>query len=122
VHVQHALRPGAIVQVVNILGDQQQLAGPLRVEPGERVVRGIGFDLGEVRAAFVVEAVDQLGVVRERLWRAHILDAMPLPQSAGAAKGGDAGFGGNACAGEDDDVADFSHPRPHSPPAPAPAP
>lgn len=38
-----------------------------------------------------------------------LLDPMPFPQSAWAAKRGDTGFGGDARAGEDDDVADGSH-------------
>src|SRR3546814_16402627 len=69
--------------LVDILGDDQQLARPRRIEPRERGVRRIrrlGLDR---RAAGVIEAMDQIGVARKGLGRCDILDAMLLPQSAG---------------------------------------
>ena len=109
-HVKQSLRPGAFVQVIDILRHDQKLARPLRVEPGKRVMRCIGLDGAERRAPCVIEAVDGFGIARKRLRGAHILDAMPLPQPAGAAKGGDAAFGGNPRAGEDDDILDAHSP------------
>ena len=108
-HVQHPLRPRPLVQVVDILGDDQQLARPGRVELGERAMRRIGLDRAERRPARVVEAVHKLGIARQRLGRADILDAVPFPQPARAAEGGKPALGGDAGAGEDDDVSEVVH-------------
>ena len=108
-HVQQPLRAGALVQVVDILGDDQQFARPFGVEPRQRAMRRIGLDRRRAGAARVVEAVDQRGIARERLGRRDILDPMAFPQPVRPAKGGEAALGRNAGAGEDDDVADFAH-------------
>ena len=44
VHVEQPRRPGALVQVVDILRDDQQLARPFGIEPRQRAMRGIGLD------------------------------------------------------------------------------
>ncbi len=46
-HVQQALGPCPLVEIIDILGDDQQFAVPLRVELGERLMRGIGLDLAK---------------------------------------------------------------------------
>src|SRR3546814_17136498 len=38
-HVQQLLRTGAFMQVVDILGDQQEVAGPLPLQRGQRSMR-----------------------------------------------------------------------------------
>ena len=91
-HVQQPPGPGALVEIVDILGDDQQLARPFRVEPRQRLVRRIGLDPGEIGAAGVVEGVDQSGIARERLGRGDVLDPMALPQSVRPAEGGEARF------------------------------
>ncbi len=72
-------------------------------------MRRIGRDTGQRRPPQVVEAVNEVGIGGERFGRADILDPVPLPQPAGTTKGGDSGLGGDARAGEDDDVADGVH-------------
>ncbi len=79
-HVEQPLRPRALVQVVDILGDDQQFARPLRVEPRQRDMRRIGLDLAQPRPPRIVELLHQRRVARERLGRRDILDPMPLPQ------------------------------------------
>src|SRR3546814_5367143 len=69
VHVDQPLRPCALVQVVDILGDDQQRAGPRCIEPGERFVRGVRRLRLERRTPCVVEAVDEVGVAREGIGR-----------------------------------------------------
>ena len=92
-HVQQPLRPGALVQIVDILGDDQQLARPFGIEPRQRPVRRIGLDLAQPRPARVVEAVDQRRIARERLGRRDILDPMPLPQPVRPAEGREPALG-----------------------------
>jgi len=108
-HVKHPFRARAFVKVVDILRDDQQLARPLGIEPRQRMMRRIGFDPGQRRAPEVVETMHQLGIVRQRLRRADILDAMPFPQPARSTKRCNTALGGNARAGQDDDVVDVCH-------------
>ena len=99
------------MEVVDILRHDQQVAPPLGVEPCQRDVRRIGHHLVQPGAPLVVEAVDEFRVASQRLRRAHVLDAMPLPETVRPAKGRQAAFGGNARAGQDDDVVDVAHAR-----------
>src|SRR3546814_12849900 len=90
--------------LVDILGDDQQLARPRRIEPRERGVRRIrrlGLDR---RAAGVIEALDQLGLARKGLGRCALLDEMLLPPSDGVAQCVDAPFRRPARPGQDADL------------------
>ena len=78
-HVQQPLRSRAFVQVIDILGDEQQLARPRGIEPRQRPVRGIGLDRAEPRPPGVVECVNQRRIAAKGLGRRHILDAMAFP-------------------------------------------
>jgi hypothetical protein len=49
--------------------------------------------------------------VGQRFGRADILDTVTLPQPTRAAEGSDAGLGGDAGAGENDDIAKVAHDR-----------
>ena len=104
-HVKHPLRPGPLVQIVDILRDQQQLAGPFSIEPRKRAVRGIGLDGCELGPPRVVECMDQGRVAGEGFGRRDILDAMAFPQPVRPPKGRETAFGRDAGAGQDDDVA-----------------
>ena len=108
-HMQQPLRAAALVKIVDILGDDQKLATPFGIETPERMVRGIGFDAGEIGAALVVEIEHEIGIARESLGGGDILDAMALPQAVGSAKDRDTAFGGNPGSGEDDNIADVRH-------------
>jgi len=61
-HVQHAAGAAPFVQLVDVLGDDQQLAFPCRVEPSEREVRRIGLGGHDVLAPLVVEPLHQPGI------------------------------------------------------------
>jgi hypothetical protein len=111
VHVQHPLRPGALVQIIDILRDYQQFAYPVRVEIGQRLVRGIGLDRSERAAALIVEVEHQRAIERQRLGRTYLFDTAPLPQPIRPAKGRKPALRRNARAGEDDDVGDVGHAR-----------
>ena len=98
------LRSGALVQVVDILRDQQQLARPFGIEPRQRLVSGIRLDAAQLLSPRIVEGMDQRRIAAKCLGRADILDAMSLPKPVGPAKGRKAALGRNAGAGQDDDV------------------
>ena len=105
VHMEHALRPGAFMQVVDILRHDQQLALPFAVEPRQRLMRGVRVLRLDGFAPHVVEAQDQLGIAFEGFGRGDILDPVLLPQSALGAEGVDPAFRADARAGENDDIA-----------------
>ena len=108
-HMEQPFCPRALVQIVDILRDDQQFARPFGIEPRQRQMRRIGLHLGERRAPEVVEAMHQLGIPRQRLRRADILDPMPFPQPTRPTKRRDAALGGNAGASQDDDIAEVGH-------------
>ena len=111
-HMKQPLRPGPLVQIVDILRDQQQLARPFRIEPRQRAMRGIGLDGPELGPPRVVECMDQRRIAGEGFGRRDILDAMAFPQPVRPAKGREPAFGGDAGAGQDDDVADTREAHP----------
>lgn len=109
VHVEQAARPCPFVQIVDILRHDKQTAAPLRIQPRQRMVRGIGLDLLNARAAHIIEAQDKVGIAGKGLWRGDILDAVLLPQTAGVAEGINAAFRAHARAGQDYDIANVLH-------------
>ena len=112
-HVEHAVRAGALVQVVDVLGDDQQLGTailcPFAVEPCQRRMGRIGLRSLNARAPLVVEALDEIGIAAEGLRRRDILHPVIFPQPVLGAEGAQARFGADPGAGEDDDVADALH-------------
>ena len=104
-------RPGALVQVVDVLGDHEQVVAELALEAGERIVRGVRHGLRHGVPAQVVEALHRVGVAGERLGGRDVLDAVPLPQPAGVAEGGHAALGRDAGAGEHDESHASIEPR-----------
>jgi 4-hydroxy-tetrahydrodipicolinate reductase len=110
-HMQQAQRTGSFMQVVNILRYNEQLARPLRIQPRQRIMRGVRLYLLYPRAAHVVKAVDQIGIAGKGLRRCNILDPVLFPQAAFVAEGVNATFGADAGASEDDDVADHDKTR-----------
>ena len=74
VHMQHSLRPGALVQIVDVLRDDQQFARPPCIQPRQRPMRRIWFDRRQRRPPRVVKAVHQHRIARQRFGRAHVLD------------------------------------------------
>jgi hypothetical protein len=109
VHVEQPLGAGALMQVVDILRDDQQLARPLRVQPCERMVCRVRFHFGQLGATLIVEVVHQHRIAGKRLRRADILDAVTFPEAVRSAKGGQPALGRDAGAGQHDDVLDVSH-------------
>jgi hypothetical protein len=109
VHVDEALRPGAFVQIVDILGDDQKLARPIFVEPRQRRMSRVGFRTREPRAPRIIESVNKVRIASESLRRAYILYAVPLPKPVRPAKGCKPALRRNSGAGENDDASNFVH-------------
>jgi hypothetical protein len=110
VHVQHAPRARPLMKIVNILSDDQQLPRPFRVQPPQRPMRGIRLDVPQLLAARIVEFLNQKRIPAERLGSRDIFHPVPLPKSVGASERSKAALGRDAGPGEDEDVANVSHP------------
>ena len=106
-HVQQAPRSGTVVQVIDILRHQQQVARPGRIEPRERHMRRIRHDGPQLRAPFVIEFLDHVRVAGKCLRRRDVLDPVPFPETVRAPECGDAALGADPGAGQDDDIVDF---------------
>lgn len=103
VHVDKVVVAGAVVQIIDILGDEEEPAGPLRLKPGQGAVGGVGRHLAQEGPALVIELLHQCGVAPEGLRGGDIFHPVAFPQAIVGAKRGHAGFSRNAGAGEDDD-------------------
>jgi hypothetical protein len=57
-----------------------------------------------VAAALGVEVPDEFGVGGPGFRGRNLLDAVAVPEAAGAAEGGEAAFGGDAGSGQDEEV------------------
>ncbi len=108
-HVEDAASASAFVQVIDILGDDQKLARPLRIEPRQRPVGRVRLHLPQLLTPQVVEFLNQRRIARKGFGSGDILDPVSLPKAVGAAEGGKAALRGDAGAGEDEDVAYVGH-------------
>src|SRR5690606_10234175 len=104
VHVQHLPRTGTLVEVVDVLGHEQDVVVALVLEARQRQVGRVGHDLAELPPPGVVEALDQVGVARERLGRGDVPHVVPLPQAALVAERPEAGLGRDPGAGQHHDA------------------
>lgn len=106
VHVDEVPAATPLVQVVDVLGDHQDLARPFRLEPGQGPVGGVREDVaaGHGAPAHVVELEHPGRIAGVGLGRRHVLDADPRPQPVGVAEGFQSRFLGDAGAGENDDA------------------
>ena len=102
-HVEDVARPGPLVQVVDVLGDDQQVAPSASSSRASARWAGLGLDPGERGAALVVEPVDQVGVGGVRLGRRDQHRVVALPQPVGVPERRQPALGGDAGTGEDDD-------------------
>ncbi len=108
-HVKQPRRPCPLVQVVDILGDDQQPALPFPIEPGERLMRGVRRDGIERCAPLVVEIEHQRPVTDECFWCADVLNGVVRPQTIRCTKCFETTLCRDASAGKHDDVFDLIH-------------
>jgi 4-hydroxy-tetrahydrodipicolinate reductase len=109
VHVDEAFGPRPFVQIIYILGYDQQLALPNVIQPRDCVMRRIWFCLLNGFAAHIVKAQHKVWITREAFGRCNVFDTVFFPQSTFIAKRPDATFGTHPRAREDDNVANFLH-------------
>ena len=104
-HVNQPALAGTIMEIVNILRDQQNRPRPLRLQQHQRPMGIIGLNVAGLKALppGIVKGVDTGRVPSEGLGCGHVLDPHIGPDSAGVAKGIEAGFPGNAGASQDHD-------------------
>ena len=111
--MQDAVRPGALVQVVDVLRHQRQPAAALRqfdLEPRQREMRRVGLRAAHVAPAQIIEGEYGLGIALEpfRRRQLHRIEARPDPLARLVAERAEAALGRNAGAGQDEDVARHS--------------
>ena len=106
-HMDQAARPCPLVQVIDILRDDQQIAIPFGIEPGECFMRGIGVRHLDVLAPLIVKAKNEMRIPRECLWRRDVFDAVFLPKPSRTAKGINTALRADASARQDNDIADL---------------
>ncbi len=112
VHVKQLSRTGTLVQVIDVLRHQQEIAGKFALQPRQCDMRGVRLHVGHAPAAFVVELMDQArGSSLETLRCRHVAVVDPRPDAVLVAKRVDTGFCRNAGAGEDDDPPQFAQAR-----------
>ena len=91
-HVDDAQSAARLVQGVDILGDDHDLAGPVALQPSQRLMRRIGPGGGGLHTARIVEAVHQPRIAGKAFGRGDILDPVLLPEAACIAEGAKPAF------------------------------
>ena len=100
-HVNHALRAGALMQIVDVLRHQRQLAAMFRQRPLERrqrEMRAVRLRAEEIAPPRVVEGLNGGGIAGEGLGRRelHRIEARPDALSLLVAEGSEPAFGRDA--------------------------
>lgn len=97
-------RPRALVQVVDVLGDDADVMAGIG-KCGKSAMAGIRLALHDLRGAPAVPAPEQRRITPETRFAGEFGWIKPRPQAGeGIAEGGDPAFGGHAGAGEHGDA------------------
>ena len=104
-HMDHMHRTGALMKVVDILGDERQMTSALGqscLQSGKSEVRRIGLRAHQVPATSVVERVHLIRIAGESLRRRkpHWIELRPYASAVLVAESAKTTFSGDACAGE----------------------
>ena len=102
-----ALRTGALVKSVDILGDEEEAVAEALLHLRDRPVAGVRLHRLRLLAPQRVELPHEFGIARETLGRGHVLDPVLLPQAVRVAEGGEAALRGNAGPGQDEEARAF---------------
>jgi len=110
-HVDQLAAAGALMQVIDILSDQQEISGETQFELGQGQMGGVGRDsvIHQATASFVIEFLYPDGVAYKGLGRGDILDIHGRPDAVGIAEGVQPGLPGYPGAGQHDDGSGFRH-------------
>src|SRR5262245_25155178 len=99
------------MQVVDVLGDDHDLALMLALEARQREVSRVGPCRFELAPPPVVEIVDEGRVLGEAYGRRHLAVVVSRPNAVLVAEGGEAGLRREAGAGQDNDALKAVHER-----------
>ena len=92
VHVDEAARAGTLMKVVHVLGAEEEAVAKSGFQLSEFEVSRVGLGLLRRCTAHRVELPHERGVAPKGLWRAHVFEAMPFPQTVRGAERGQAAF------------------------------
>ena len=112
-HVDRA-RSGLFVKAVYILGDQQDVAGKIGLQPRQRVMGRVRLSLCRLNPTRVIEAVYEVGIAHKGLWCGNILNPVLRPQTSLVAERAQPAFRRYPGPGQNDDPVDPSHRFPFS--------
>ncbi len=104
VHVTDPRRAPFLVQVVDVLGAQEEPLAERALERGEPAVRSVGLARRRLRAALGIEPPDGLGVRGPAFRRGDLLEAVLLPEAPRVTKRPNAALGADPRPGEDEDA------------------
>jgi len=101
VHMENALRASEFVEIVNVLGAQEEAVLKSLFEGGESKMAVVRLGCGGNFAAHGIEIPYEMGSAPPGKRRGDFFNAIVAPESANIAKGGDAAFGADACTCKD---------------------
>jgi hypothetical protein len=101
VKLEYVFRTGPAVKTIDILGDENE-GGQLLFPSSQDEVTGIGLSSGDDSPAPVIPFPDQGRVPLKSFRCGQVFGSKLFPQAVFAAKGRDAGLGGDPGAGEND--------------------
>ena len=78
-HMDEASCPCPLVQVINVLRNDQQIARPMFVQVSQRKMSGIRLNILECQPAAIIKIKHKSRVYRQRFGSADIFDPMALP-------------------------------------------
>jgi hypothetical protein len=107
-HVNEPPGAGGLMQRVDVLGDGQDIA-MLPLKHRQRQMGSIRLCSFVPATAEIVEVMDADRIAREGFRRRHVLDPEVFPEPARATKCAEPAFGGEPCAGQDDNVVKGGH-------------
>jgi hypothetical protein len=102
VQFDHLARAGALMETVDILGDDRRAVEAL-LPVRDRLMPGVRPDLEKMPPPRQVEVPDVLRVASKRLRRRDLLGPTAMPESVSVAKRGNAALGRDPGAGGDRD-------------------
>ncbi len=108
-HVEQATGTGTLMQIVDVLSDDQQVAFPRLIKASQCQMCRIGVHPGQRPAAQIVETMNQIRICRQRLWGTDVFDPVPFPKAAWSAECSKTAFRRNARAGQDHNAATVVH-------------
>jgi hypothetical protein len=109
VHVDDALRACLLVQIVYILGAEEEAISQTLLQLREREMRRVGLRSRSYSPTHGIELPDQPGVAVPRMGRSDLLDPVVPPETIDATERGYPALGAYACPCEDEEAIMWRH-------------